>query len=221
MFQTILVPTDLTDRTIKALNVALNVAASDASHITLLHVIETIDGTEDEELANFYRKLEQRALTKLNDIVRRAAGGHAPINIEVMYGKRAEEVLRFAREKQVDLIVLARYMQVLSPGFVGRWPGGIINIHHSFLPAFVGARPYHQAKERGVKIIGATAHYVTADLDQGPIIEQDVCRVTHRDDVEQLVQRGRELERRVLTHAVRLHLERRVLITGNRTIVFG
>jgi formyltetrahydrofolate deformylase len=124
-------------------------------------------------------------------------------------------------ELKVDLIVLARYMQVLSPEFVAGWPGKIINIHHSFLPAFVGARPYHQAKERGVKVIGATAHYVTADLDQGPIIEQDVCRVTHRDDVPQLVQKGRELERRVLTQAVRLHLDRRVLVTGRRTIVFG
>jgi formyltetrahydrofolate deformylase len=110
---------------------------------------------------------------------------------------------------------------VLSPAFVARWPGKIINIHHSFLPAFVGARPYHQAKERGVKVIGATAHYVTADLDAGPIIEQDVCRVSHRDDVEDLVRKGRELERQVLTRAVRLHLQRRVLVFGNRTIVFS
>ncbi len=118
----------------------------------------------------------------------------------------------------VDLIVLARYMQILSPEFVARWPARIINIHHSFLPAFVGARPYHQAKERGVKVIGATAHYVTTDLDQGPIIEQDVGRVSHRDDVDELIRKGGELERRVLTRAVRLHLERRVLVSGNRTI---
>jgi formyltetrahydrofolate deformylase len=122
---------------------------------------------------------------------------------------------------QVDLVVLARYMQILSPAFVARWPGRIINIHHSFLPAFVGAKPYHQAQARGVKVIGATAHYVTSDLDQGPIIEQDVCRVSHRDDVEALVQKGRELERQVLTRAVRAHLHRRVLVSGNRTIVFG
>jgi formyltetrahydrofolate deformylase len=128
---------------------------------------------------------------------------------------------RLLDEQRIDLVVLARYMQILSPGFVQRWPGRIINIHHSFLPAFVGARPYHQAKERGVKVIGATAHYVTSELDQGPIIEQDVCRVSHRDDVEDLVQKGRELERQVLTRAVRSHLERRVLISGNRTIVFG
>jgi formyltetrahydrofolate deformylase len=121
----------------------------------------------------------------------------------------------------VDLVVLARYMQILSPAFVARWPSRIINIHHSFLPAFVGAKPYHQAKARGVKVIGATAHYVTSELDQGPIIEQDVCRVTHRDDVDELLRKGGELERRVLTHAVRMHLERRVLVSGNRTIVFG
>jgi formyltetrahydrofolate deformylase len=128
---------------------------------------------------------------------------------------------RLLSELKVDLVVLARYMQILSPAFVARWPGRIINIHHSFLPAFVGARPYHQAKERGVKIIGATAHYVTDELDQGPIIDQDVCRVSHRDDVEDLAQKGRELERQVLTRAVRLHLDRRVLVSGNRTIVFG
>ena len=124
-------------------------------------------------------------------------------------------------ELRVDLVVLARYMQILSPAFVEFWRGRGINIHHSFLPAFAGARPYHQAQERGVKVIGATAHYVTADLDQGPIIEQDVCRVSHRDTVEDMMRKGRELERLVLTRAVRLHLQRRVLVSGNRTIVFG
>jgi len=121
----------------------------------------------------------------------------------------------------IDLIVLARYMQVLSPELCARWPRQIINIHHSFLPAFVGARPYHQAKARGVKVIGATAHYVTADLDQGPIIEQDVVRVSHRDTVDDLVRKGRDLERQVLSRAVRAHLQRRVLLEGNRTIVFS
>jgi formyltetrahydrofolate deformylase len=137
--------------------------------------------------------------------------------------KRAAEAVQQAllAERKIDVVVLARYMQILSPEFVARWPSRIINIHHSFLPAFVGAKPYHQAKERGVKVIGATAHYVTSDLDQGPIIEQDVCRVSHRDDVGELIRKGGELERRVLTHAVRLHLERRVLVSGNRTIVFG
>jgi formyltetrahydrofolate deformylase len=131
---------------------------------------------------------------------------------------REQELLE---QHRADLVVLARYMQILSPEFVARWPARIINIHHSFLPAFVGAKPYHQAKERGVKVIGATAHYVTSDLDQGPIIEQDVQRVSHRDDVDELIRKGGELERRVLTRAVRLHLERRVLVSGNRTIVFG
>jgi formyltetrahydrofolate deformylase len=120
-----------------------------------------------------------------------------------------------------DLVVLARYMQILSADFVTHWPNRIINIHHSFLPAFAGARPYHQAKERGVKIIGATAHYVTAELDQGPIIEQNVRRVSHRDEVEDLMRAGRDLEREVLTRAVRLHLQRRVLVSANRTIVFS
>ncbi len=145
---------------------------------------------------------------------------HIPVAKEARAEAEAAQ-LRLLDELDVDLVVLARYMQILSPEFVAARPGRIINIHHSFLPAFVGAKPYHQAKERGVKLIGATAHYVTADLDQGPIIEQDVARVSHRDDVAQMVQKGSELERQVLTRAVRLHLERRVLIAGNRTIVFG
>ena len=131
--------------------------------------------------------------------------------------KRQREVLQ---ENNIDLVVLARYMQVLSPDFVQEWNGRIINIHHSFLPAFVGAKPYHQARARGVKIIGATAHYVTADLDQGPIIAQDVTPVSHRDEVEDLVRKGRDIERQVLGRAVRLHLERRIIVDGNRTVVF-
>jgi formyltetrahydrofolate deformylase len=145
---------------------------------------------------------------------------HFPMDPNDKAGSEARQ-LAFLDELKVDLVVLARYMQILSPAFVDRWPGRIINIHHSFLPAFVGARPYHQARERGVKVIGATAHYVTSELDQGPIIEQDVCRVSHRDGVDDLVRKGRELERQVLTRAVRMHLERRVLIHQNRTIVFG
>jgi formyltetrahydrofolate deformylase len=124
------------------------------------------------------------------------------------------------REHGIDLVVLARYMQILSPVFVERWLGRVINIHHSFLPAFAGAKPYHQALARGVKLIGATAHYATADLDEGPIIEQDVTRVTHRDTVEDMVRKGRDLERQVLARAVRLHLDRRVLVEGNRSVVF-
>ena len=117
-------------------------------------------------------------------------------------------------------MVLARYMQILSPAFVSRYPAAIINVHHSFLPAFTGARPYHAAHSRGVKLIGATSHYVTEALDEGPIIEQDVARISHRDQVEDLVARGRDLERIVLSRAVRWHLERRILCYGNKTVVF-
>ena len=123
-------------------------------------------------------------------------------------------------ESGVDLVVLARYMQILSPGFVARWPSRIINIHHSFLPAFVGAKPYHQAKARGVKVIGATAHYVTHDLDEGPIIEQVVERVDHSDTPEMLVARGRDSERRALSTAVRLATEHRIFLNGGRTVIF-
>src|SRR3954470_15801884 len=121
---------------------------------------------------------------------------------------------------QPDFIVLARYMQILSTDFVNKYPNRIINIHHSFLPAFVGSRPYHQAFERGVKLIGATSHYVTEVLDDGPIIEQDVARVSHRDSVEDLIQKGRDLEKVVLSRAVRWHIENRVLLYGNKTVVF-
>ncbi|HEY1901781.1 MAG TPA: formyltetrahydrofolate deformylase [Terracidiphilus sp.] len=120
----------------------------------------------------------------------------------------------------IDLVVLARYMQVLSPAFVARYPVSIINVHHSFLPAFTGAKPYHAAHARGVKLIGATSHYVTDLLDDGPIIEQDVARISHRDQVEDLVGRGRDLERIVLSRAVRWHLDRRILCYGNKTVVF-
>jgi formyltetrahydrofolate deformylase len=121
---------------------------------------------------------------------------------------------------KADFMVLARYMQILSNDFVNRYPQRIINIHHSFLPAFIGARPYHQAFERGVKLIGATSHYVTEVLDDGPIIEQDVVRVSHRDTVEDLIRKGRDLEKVVLSRAVRWHVENRVLLYGNKTVVF-
>jgi formyltetrahydrofolate deformylase len=129
--------------------------------------------------------------------------------------------LELLGDQSADLVILARYMQILSPAFIQAFPNRIINIHHSFLPAFVGAKPYHQAFERGVKIIGATSHYVTPDLDQGPIIEQDVTRISHRDTVRELVRKGKNLEKIVLSRAVRLHLEHRILIFGNKTIVFG
>jgi formyltetrahydrofolate deformylase len=134
--------------------------------------------------------------------------------------EQESRVLDLLSEHGVDLVVLARYMQILSPGFVAAYTSGIINIHHSFLPAFAGADPYRRAHERGVKTIGATAHYVTEELDAGPIIHQDVAHVTHRDTAEDLVRLGREVERRVLARAVRWHLEDRVLVDRNRTIVF-
>ena len=131
-----------------------------------------------------------------------------------------ERIIEKLEEERIDLIVLARYMQIMGSDFVARYPNRIINIHHSFLPAFAGARPYHQAHERGVKIIGATAHYVTLELDQGPIIEQDVARVSHRDSVADLVRKGRDLEKVVLARAVNLHLRNRVVVYGNKTVVF-
>lgn len=134
---------------------------------------------------------------------------------------RAEEQqLALLEKRKVDVLVLARYMQILSPHFVAQYPAAIINVHHSFLPAFTGARPYHAAHTRGVKLIGATSHYVTEVLDDGPIIEQDVARISHRDQVDDLVARGRDLERLVLSRAVRWHLDSRILCYGNKTVVF-
>ena len=144
---------------------------------------------------------------------------HLPITAATKAQQEAQAIALLEKE-QVDLIILARYMQILSPQFVARYPSRIINIHHSFLPAFIGANPYRQAYERGVKLVGATAHYVTADLDQGPIIEQAVIRCSHRDHVEELVRKGKDLEKRVLAHAVRLHLQDRVLVYSGKTVVF-
>ena len=130
------------------------------------------------------------------------------------------EIERLLESHAIDTVVLARYMQILPPDLCRRYPGRIINIHHSFLPSFVGAKPYHRAFERGVKLIGATSHYVTEDLDEGPIIEQDVVRVEHDDTVDDLIRYGRDVERAVLARALRYHLEDRVLLNGNRTVVF-
>jgi len=140
----------------------------------------------------------------------------------VEFHHAAEEArqLELVGERDIHLVVLARYMQILSEGFVERFPARIINIHHSFLPAFVGGKPYQQAYQRGVKLIGATAHYVTSALDEGPIIEQDVVRCSHRDSVDDLVRKGRDLEKVVLARAVRAHLSDRVLVYGNKTVVF-
>ncbi|MGA7758784.1 MAG: formyltetrahydrofolate deformylase [Ilumatobacteraceae bacterium] len=145
---------------------------------------------------------------------------HLPVTPDTK-PEQESEVLAALDEHGVELIVMARYMQILSDRFVTAHPNRIINIHHSFLPAFVGANPYRQAYKRGVKLIGATAHYATADLDEGPIIEQDTVHVTHRDDVQRLTSRGRDLETIVLARAVRAHLEHRVIVHGRKTVVFS
>lgn len=142
-----------------------------------------------------------------------------PVNKDNKAEAEAEQ-WRLMEEAGVDFIVLARYMQVLSERFVERYPNRVINIHHSFLPAFDGAKPYHRAFARGVKLIGATSHYVTEDLDEGPIIEQEVTRISHRDSVEDLVEKGRDLEKVVLSRAVRWHIDNRVLSYSNKTVVF-
>ncbi len=144
---------------------------------------------------------------------------HMPIDRPTKMEQEAE-LWDLIQQTQTDFVVLARYMQVLSDGLSAKLSGRCINIHHSFLPGFKGAKPYHQAHERGVKLIGATAHYVTSDLDEGPIIEQDVERISHRDTPEDLVRKGRDIERRVLARAVRYHLEDRVLLNGKKAVVF-
>ncbi len=143
--------------------------------------------------------------------------------IPVEPGKKAEaeaKQLALLRENQIDLVVLARYMQVLSPHFVEQYPLRVINVHHSFLPAFSGAKPYHRAFERGVKLIGATSHYVTEELDEGPIIEQNVVRISHRDTLDDLLEKGRDMEKVVLSRAVRWHIDHRILVYDRKTVVF-
>ena len=144
---------------------------------------------------------------------------HLPVTRDNRTAQEAR-LLQLIEETQTDLVVLARYMQVLSPDLSSKLAGRCINIHHSFLPGFSGARPYHQAHQRGVKLIGATAHYVTETLDEGPIIDQDVERISHRDAPADLVRKGRDIERRVLARAVRYHLEDRVILNGRKTVVF-
>ena len=135
--------------------------------------------------------------------------------------EQENDIWRLVRETEAEVVILARYMQVLSDGLAAKLAGRCINIHHSFLPGFKGAKPYHQAHMRGVKLIGATAHYVTSDLDEGPIIEQDVERISHRDSPEDLIRKGRDIERRVLARALRRHIEDRVLLDGKKTVVFA
>lgn len=144
---------------------------------------------------------------------------HFPVSKHTKMEQEAK-IWELVQETNTDLVVLARYMQILSDGFSAKLSGRCINIHHSFLPGFKGAKPYHQAYERGVKLIGATAHYVTSDLDEGPIIEQDVERIAHHDTPDDLIRKGRDIERRVLARAVRHHLEDRVVLNGKKTVVF-
>jgi formyltetrahydrofolate deformylase len=144
---------------------------------------------------------------------------YIPVNKENK-SEQEKQQLELLRKHRITFCVLARYMQILSPDFINHYPDKIINIHHSFLPAFAGARPYHAAHERGVKIIGATSHYVTTELDAGPIIEQDVTHISHKDTVDELIKKGRDLEKIVLSHAVEKHIDRKILAYKNRTIVF-
>jgi formyltetrahydrofolate deformylase len=144
---------------------------------------------------------------------------HMPVTKETKFEQEAD-LWKLIQESKTDIVVLARYMQVLSDGLSAKLQGRCINIHHSFLPGFKGAKPYHQAHTRGVKLIGASAHYVTGDLDEGPIIEQDVERISHRDTPEDLIRKGRDIERRVLARALRYRLEDRVLLNGRKTVVF-
>ena len=145
---------------------------------------------------------------------------HIPITKDTKADEEAK-TLELLRENGVAFVVLARYMQILSAEFITHFPNNVINIHHSFLPAFVGAKPYHAAHARGVKLIGATSHYVTTDLDAGPIIEQNITRISHRDSVASLVHKGQDLEKIVLSHAVELHIEHKILTYGNKTVLFG
>ena len=145
---------------------------------------------------------------------------HFPITPENKADQERRE-LELMAEHRVNFIVLARYMQIVSEGMIAAYPNRIINIHHSFLPAFIGARPYHAAFERGVKIIGATSHYVTTELDAGPIIEQDIVRITHKDTISDLVNKGKDLEKIVLSRAVQKHIERKVLVYKNKTVIFN
>jgi len=143
-----------------------------------------------------------------------------PVNKDNKAEQEAAQ-LELLREYRIDFVVLARYMQILTEGFVTHYPNRIINIHHSFLPAFAGAKPYHRAHGRGVKIIGASSHYVTAELDAGPIIEQDVARINHRDSVDDLIRKGKDVEKLVLSRAIRFHLQRQVLVYNNKTVIFA
>ena len=166
---------------------------------------------------NMMTDLKQKYKKSLNEI-EMSLGETRIISIPTQVREAEMELLK---KEDISFIVLARYMQIISDEMIAEYPHHIINIHHSFLPAFIGAKPYHQAYERGVKIIGATSHYVTAELDAGPIIEQDVTRITHKDTPESLVLKGKDLEKIVLSHAVSKHIQRKILTYKNKTIIFS
>ena len=206
--------TDLVDL-VRRKRIVIMVSRFDHAMLHLLYQIRV--GWLDADVA---------AIVSNHDDSRRTAEYEGvPYHLLPVTGGRKQEqeaaVLDLMQESDADLVVLARYMQVLSDGFANRLYGRIINIHHSFLPSFKGAKPYHQAHERGVKLIGATAHYVTPELDEGPIIEQETARVTHAMSPDDLVAAGRDIESRVLARAVKLHLENRVMLNGRKTVVFG
>ncbi len=206
--------TDLVDL-VRRKRIVIMVSRFDHAMLHLLYQIRV--GWLDADVA---------AIVSNHDDSRRTAEYEGvPYHLLPVTGGRKQEqeaaVLDLMQESDADLVVLARYMQVLSDGFANRLYGRIINIHHSFLPSFKGAKPYHQAHERGVKLIGATAHYVTPELDEGPIIKQETARVTHAMSPDDLVAAGRDIESRVLARAVKLHLENRVMLNGRKTVVFG
>lgn len=191
------------------------VSAFDHALLHLLYQIRT-GWLNAEVVAIVSNRDDSRETAEANGI----AFHHWPVTRETK-AEQEDKLLKLVRESDCDLVVLARYMQILSDNLSKRLSGKVINIHHSFLPSFKGAKPYHQAHQRGVKLIGATAHYVTADLDEGPIIEQETERVSHALSPDDLVATGRDIEARVLARAVKLHLEGRVMLNGSRTVVFG
>jgi formyltetrahydrofolate deformylase len=197
----------------------------DAGPIIEQDTVRIDHGDTPDDLVRYGRDIEIPCVISNHDVFKGFVEWHGipfhhvPVTPENKAAANAE-MLRLVDEVRADTIVLARYMQILPPELCEKYPGRIINIHHSFLPSFVGAKPYHQAYQRGVKLIGATCHFVTAELDAGPIIEQDTVRIDHGDTVEDLVRYGKDIEKAVLARGLRYHVEDRVLLNGNRTVVF-
>ena len=215
------------DASILAAKYAIVMAKAYHCKLTAVYVVDTATIKQltlskvfiQEESQEYESSLEANGERYLSFVEELARAKGVKIEKELRKGAVYSEIVSTAGEKNADLIILARYMQILSPAFIKAYTDRIINVHHSFLPAFKGAKPYHQAYQRGVKIIGATAHFATEDLDQGPIIQQNVAQISHRDTVEDLITRGRDLERQVLAAAVRYFLNDRLFVCGSRTIV--